>query len=140
MADGNDAKPRLLAIDDDLPLAELISRAAEKCGYEARALDQSHQLARLLDGWMPDVLTLDLSMPEEDGMSMLALLEEKRFAGMLIIISGHQGWLRKAACRLAQGRGLDVVEDFQKPVDITALRQVLKRLHPGRHRGMELAS
>jgi CheY-like chemotaxis protein len=121
-------KTRLLAIDDNLPLAELIVRVAERCGYEARTLVNSYFLAETLERWQPDILTLDLSMPQEDGVSLLSVLEQKRFTGRIVIISGQQDWLRRSACRLAAARGLHIAQDLEKPVDIVVLKQVLTDL------------
>ncbi|MGH7073036.1 MAG: response regulator [Stellaceae bacterium] len=137
MADGDVAKARLLAVDDNLPLAELISRVAERCGYEARPLDNPSLLPKLLRDWTPNVLTLDLAMPDEDGMALLSLLEERQFAGSIVIISGQVEWLRKAACRLAAARRLNVATDIEKPFDLTTLRQVLTSICPAQMSGME---
>lgn len=121
-------KARLLAVDDNLPLAELIVRVAQRCGYEAEPLVNSYYLAQTLDRWQPDTLTLDLSMPQEDGIGLLSVLEQKRFAGRIVIISGQQDWMRKSASRLAKARGLHIAQDLEKPVDIVTLRQVLTNL------------
>lgn len=121
-------KKRLLAVDDNLSLAELIVRVASRCGYEGRPLDHSYLLPQTLREWRPDVLTLDLSMPEEDGMSVFSILEDMHFTGQIVIISGQEGWLRKSACRLAAGRRLNVAGDMEKPVDLAALSEVLSRV------------
>jgi DNA-binding response OmpR family regulator len=122
------AAARLLAIDDDADSAELVARVAGHCGYEARALSDTHALPALLASWKPDVLTLDLCMPDTDGLDLLAVLQETGFTGVVVIVSGQDSWFRKAAARLAGTRGLAVVDDMQKPVDIAVLRQLLGRL------------
>ena len=121
-------KPRLLAVDDNPDSAELIARVAAKCGYEAKAIGDLDQLRDVLMAWTPSVLTLDLCMPQEDGIGIIAMLKECDFAGNLVIISGQDGWLRKAAARLADARGLKVAEDLGKPVDLKALRDLLNGL------------
>ncbi len=121
-------KPRLLAVDDNPDSAELIARVAAKCGYEAKAIGDLDQLRDVLMAWAPSVLTLDLCMPQEDGIGIIAMLKECDFAGNLVIISGQDGWLRKAAARLADARGLKVAEDLGKPVDLKALRDLLNGL------------
>jgi DNA-binding response OmpR family regulator len=122
-------KPRLLALDDNMPLAELIARVATRCGYEARAIDDVRSLMKLLPEWRPDVITLDLSMPGEDGMTVLTLLEEYRYEGTIVIVSGHDDWLRQVAVRLAVGRGLKVAQDLQKPIDVAVLSRIIANLH-----------
>jgi DNA-binding NtrC family response regulator len=119
---------RLLAVDDSVDSADLVARVAAKCGYEAQAISDPKSVKALVVSWKPEVLTLDLCMPEADGIDLLSMLEETGFEGLLVIISGQDGWFRKAASRLAEVRGLKVVDDLQKPVDINALRQLLSRL------------
>jgi DNA-binding NtrC family response regulator len=121
-------KPRLLAVDDNSDSAELIARVAAKLGYDARPLTEASKLGRVLDEWMPQVLTLDLCMPEEDGISLLSLLTKSGFSGHLLIISGQDDWFRKTASRLASARGLNVADDLCKPVDLKALRELLTQL------------
>ena len=121
-------RERLLAVDDSADSADLVARVAAKCGYDAQATSDPTSVRALVASWKPEILTLDLCMPEADGIDLLAVLEETRFTGLLVIISGQDGWFRKAASRLAETRGLKVVDDLQKPVDIGALRQLLSRL------------
>jgi DNA-binding NtrC family response regulator len=124
----NTNRGRLLAVDDSADSADLVARVAAKCGYEAQAISDPKSVRALVVSWKPEVLTLDLCMPEADGIDLLSMLEETGFEGLLVIISGQDGWFRKAASRLAEVRGLKVVDDLQKPVDINALRQLLSRL------------
>ena len=124
-------KSRLLAMDDNADSAELIARVATKCGYDARAIGDSRSLRRMLAEWKPEVLTLDLCMPDEDGINLMSLLEESGFDGQLVIISGQDTWFRQAAGRLAALKGLKVALDFGKPVDLKALRDTLTALQNG---------
>ena len=119
---------RLLAVDDHADSAELIVRIANKCGYDARAMSDARSLSTVLKTWKPEVLTLDLCMPEEDGIAIFSTLMDAGFSGDLIIVSGQDDWLRKTAGRLATARGLKVTDDLSKPVDLSALRAVLARL------------
>jgi len=119
---------RLLAVDDHPDSAELITRVAAKCGYDARPLVKLEGLSALLQDWKPAIVTLDLCMPEEDGINVFATLNDAGFSGELIIVSGQDSWLRKTACRLAAAQGLRVVDDLAKPVDLAALRTLLTRL------------
>ena len=119
---------RLLAVDDNSDSAELVARVAAKCGYETQTVSDPRALKQVLEAWKPAVLTLDLCMPEADGIGLLSMLEESGFGGQLVIISGQEGWLRKAAGRLASLRGLRVADEMGKPVDLKALRQLLIKL------------
>jgi two-component system chemotaxis response regulator CheY len=119
---------RLLAIDDNRDSAELVVRVARRSGYEARLLADQTELSQTLREWQPDVLTLDLCMPEADGISLFSVLQASQFAGDVIIISGQDDWLRKVAGRLATVHGLRVADDLAKPVDLSRLQELLTRL------------
>lgn len=124
-------RARLLAVDDSAESAGLVARIAVRCGYEAQAASDPTEIGALIAGWKPDILTLDLCMPDADGIDLLSILEKTGFSGRLVIISGQDDWFRKAAGRLAETRGLNVIEDLQKPVDVAALRELLVRLREG---------
>jgi CheY-like chemotaxis protein len=118
-------KPRLLAIDDHRDSAELIVRVAEKLGFEAKAASTPDVLRAQLAAWRPDIVTVDLCMPEEDGFEVFVLLGKLGFTGRVIIISGRDEWLRKSATVLATARGLRIAGHLAKPVDLKLLRSVL---------------
>jgi DNA-binding NtrC family response regulator len=122
------AKPQLVAIDDNADSAELIARIAAKCGYDAKPITNARDLGQVLAEWKPHVVTLDLCMPEEDGISLLTVLHDNGFTGALVIISGQDDWFRKSAARLASARGINVTHDLPKPVDLKLLRTALMEL------------
>jgi DNA-binding NtrC family response regulator len=122
---------RLLAVDDSADAAELVARVASKCGYETRVTSDPKSVRALLTSWNPTIVTLDLCMPDADGIELLSVLAETGFSGRVVIISGQDGWLRKAASRIAETRGLNVADHLQKPFDVTALRRLLIRLRQG---------
>jgi DNA-binding NtrC family response regulator len=119
---------RLLAIDDNVDSAELIARVAGKCGYAAQCMSDTRTLSEVLESWNPQVLTLDLCMPQEDGIALISSIKASGFSGTLIIISGQDDWLRRAAAKLAVARGIDVVHDMAKPIDVKTLRDLLAKL------------
>ena len=123
---------RLLAVDDNADSAELVARLAAKCGYDVRSLTNPRSLRAVFDEWKPEVITLDLCMPEEDGIGTFATLHEAGFQGELVIISGQDDWLRKTASRLASARGLKVAADLSKPIDLSVLRGLLAKLQTER--------
>ena len=129
MKQSKNGKPHLVAIDDNADSGKLIARIAARCGYEAKVITNTRNLGRLLDEWKPQVLTLALCMKEEDGISVLSLLQESGFAGALVIISRQDDWVRKSASRLASARGLNITHDLPKPVDLKLLRETLMKLH-----------
>src|SRR5258706_13627739 len=102
------AQHRLLAIEDEPDCSDLILRTALKCGYEARPALDVRALHKTIRDWRPHVITLDLCMPEVDGMEIISMIKEVGFAGELIIISGQPEWIRDLTSRVASQSGLKV--------------------------------
>ena len=121
--------PRLIAIDDNGDSAELIIRAAKACGYSARMMTDTRSLVDTLKENGAEVITLDLSMTDADGIETLNLLRDIDFGGHLIIISGHRECLREYACEMAKTNGLKVAGHFEKPIRLQALRELLRSLN-----------
>jgi DNA-binding response OmpR family regulator len=119
------AQYRLLAIDDDDDSAELIVRAAAKCGYEGLPITNAESLADTVARWSPDIVTLDIGMPNVDGADAVALLADVKFKGQVIIVSGKPDWQRKLVADLGLRLGLAIAGNEQKPVDILRLRRLL---------------
>jgi CheY-like chemotaxis protein len=122
------SQKRLLAVDDNSDSAELIARIGTGCGYEAQFITDPRAVPQILEDWKPDILTLDLCMPDRDGFSVLATLKDIGFKGSLVIISARDDWLRKAACQLAEVNGIEFTSHLEKPINLRALRDLLNTL------------
>ena len=57
----------VLVVDDDKMLREVLIGALEDEGYTVRAARNGREALVLLEQWRPDVILLDLMMPEMDG-------------------------------------------------------------------------
>ncbi|QIM16625.1 response regulator transcription factor [Leucobacter insecticola] len=72
-----DQKPRVLVVDDEPSLADLISMALRYEGWETRiARDGAEALASIPD-FKPDLMVLDIMMPELDGLEVLQRLRSE---------------------------------------------------------------
>lgn len=117
--------PRLLAVDDDAPSAELVVRVAERCGYEAFATSDSRGVINLVAALRPDVMAVDVSMPHVDAIELFKLLSEAQYDGDLIIISGQDQQTLSMVQRSAELMGLHLPHVHQKPLDMGRLRETL---------------
>ncbi len=126
MAEANHTAPhRLLAVEDDLDCSDLIVRTARKCGYAALPALDARSMDETIRNWRPHVITLDLCLPEIDGMEVISLIKKTDFAGPLIIISGQPEWIRDLTGRMASESGLKVPAQMSKPIHLPQLRELL---------------
>jgi two-component system chemotaxis response regulator CheB len=116
---------RLLAVDDDASSAELIVRVAERCGYEAFATSDSRGVVNLAKALTPDILAVDINMPNIDAVGLFGLLAEAGYAGRILIVSGEDEAVLKATQAKAEAMGLVVPCVQQKPLDFQKLRDML---------------
>lgn len=121
-------RPRLLIIDDEPAIAALIQRIAEPCGFRVSATSNWASFKNSLDSEPPDVICLDLGMPEFDGIELLGFLADRNCTCPLLIVSGFEPRIISTSMRLAEARGLTVAAAIPKPIDTGALREALGSL------------
>jgi len=63
-------KKRILVVDDDLRLRELLNRYLTEQGFAVKAVGDSAQMDRALNREHFDLMVLDLMLPGEDGLSI----------------------------------------------------------------------
>jgi two-component system, OmpR family, phosphate regulon response regulator OmpR len=63
------ASPRILVVDDDVRLRDLLTRYLTEQGFHVAALSDTSQLDRKLQRDPPHLLVLDLMLPGEDGLA-----------------------------------------------------------------------
>jgi DNA-binding response OmpR family regulator len=120
------SEARLLLVDDDLPHLDALAQRLSGDGFDvATAGSGSEALARLDAAW-PDLIILDLMMPEMDGQTLAARIKGRADIPILVL-SAVAGADSKA----------DLIAHFAedyvtKPYDYTELvariRRVLRRL------------
>jgi len=66
-----DKSQTVLVVDDDPGILELHSRLIEQTGRRAITARNGREALALVEGQMPDLILLDLMMPEMDGFAML---------------------------------------------------------------------
>lgn len=75
-----------------------------------------------------DLILCDLNMPDFDGVEYIMFLAEQRLTCALIIISGADERVAKAASKLASRHGLNIKGLMKKPVDFKQLDTLLKEI------------
>src|SRR2546428_5444969 len=64
------SSPRILVVDDDVRLRDLLTRYLTEQGFQVSALAESSQLDKKLQRDPPHLIVLDLMLPGEDGLSV----------------------------------------------------------------------
>lgn len=106
---------KILIVDDDPAIVELLTTYLEDSVDEVRGLTDSRQVEHAFAQFAPDLLLLDLHMPQPDGFEVLRRLRSVRQSlGFLpvIVLTGDTGHVARNSALI-----LGADEFLIKPVD-----------------------
>ena len=114
---------RILVVDDDPSVAEMIAEAVRTFGHEALvALDGAEGL-RVLESTTVQGVFLDLVMPGLGGLAVLARIRSRYPLVPVVILSAHAG---DEEAREAMALGASEV--IMKPAGLAQFTEILSRL------------
>ena len=117
-------RPRVLVVEDDGTIGEVLVDVLHDEGYEVRLGSNGREALRVLRDWLPDVIVLDLMMPVMDGGTFRAA--QRRLPGpaagvpIIILTGAHEG--------RAQAANLAATAVLTKPFELDDLVRVVGRL------------
>ena len=124
MSKDNSDKPFVLIVEDDEDISKGIKLVLDAAGYETATAENGEVAKLQLLERKPDVMTLDINMPELTGLELLdQVYESDLVAGVkIILISGQP------EDELVQGvvSGVDWV--MQKPVNFISVAEIVEKL------------
>jgi DNA-binding NarL/FixJ family response regulator len=121
-------KPRrVLLVDDEATVRELLARGLTRAGYEVTAAADGAEAIELLAGSFDFVVT-DLVMPRADGLAVLAELNRRKHTAQRVVVTSFADKDRVVA---VLNLGADYL--LEKPFSVDTLRAILERLE--RERG-----
>lgn len=124
---------KILILDDEPFMLKLLARMLANQGFVHVVCCNNGKdaLARLnIESTRPDLILLDLNMPEMDGIEFIRYLVERQFTGSLILVSGEDERMLKTTERLVQAHKIAVLGYLQKPVTPDALLAMLTQWSP----------
>lgn len=91
MADQNTQK-KIMFVDDDSFLLDMYSMKFIKAGYDVKVANSTELALKILrDGYVPDVMLIDIVMPGMDGLDFVSTVRgEKLAVGSAIIMLTNQ--------------------------------------------------
>ena len=121
---------RILVVDDDAAVRDSIQTLLELDGHEVLEAGDGNQGEAAVRKRPPDLVVLDIFMPERDGFETLRSLRRTHPHLKILAISGSAGGQLERTLAFAQEFGADEV--LHKPFPADALRRIVRELlEPG---------
>ena len=121
--------PELIyVVEDELAIARIIGDTLEKFGYRHEVFRTAEAFFHGLRHRAPDLVILDLGLPDMDGMTVLQQMRGKHSCGLLIVTG--RGDTHDRVMGLELGADDYVVKPFEPRELIARVRSILRR-YPG---------
>ncbi len=114
-------RQKILLADDDPGIRELLGRVLESENYAVVSAKNGNDAAAKFVSWRPDLVLLDLNMPDRDGWSAFRFMEAAHPSLRVIIITARSNQSEKA-----NELGADAI--MEKPLNLPALLEAIKGL------------
>lgn len=118
-------KRRLLAIDNEEKYLEFIQFVAEDLNFEVHTLSHSSAIAAEYQDFDPDVLLIDIMMPECDGIEIARWLSGCDTPKKIIFMSGLRSDFSQFSRALTDPDGIHTIHSFRKPINLGPFRELL---------------
>ncbi len=122
--------PHIIIVDDEAPAREMVGEYLKMHGFTVTLCDGGKSLRSAIEAGVPDLVVLDLNMPEEDGLSIIRDLKGRTNVPVIMLTA--------TASPIDRVVGLEIGADdyVAKPCELRELmariRSVLRRSSPAR--------
>ena len=126
-------KEKILVIDDDLMSLKVLDRVFRRAGMEGTMCRSGKEALAVLSGdYMPDVILLDVHMPEVSGFEMLRKLKaDAKFREVPVVFLTGDEDVKTESLGLSEGAADFIRKPFASEVLLRRLRNIIEldRLH-----------
>lgn len=118
-------KKRLLVLDDELEFVTLVGEIAKRLDLDVAATCDWREFQDAYNKSIPDIIVIDVVMPEKDGVEMAKWIANQGYAGRLIVVSGYNPLYTDMVRVLCKKYGFEDVKEMRKPLDLSKFRAAL---------------
>ena len=117
---------RILVVEDEPSIAEVVSLYLKRAGYQTQNASDGKQAMAILERQIPDLVVLDLMLPEIDGLSLTRWLRDRSDVPIIMLTARREEIDRIAG--LEMGADDYVVKPFSPQELVSRIRAVLRRV------------
>jgi len=118
-------KPKVLVVDDEANICALLSQTLRLTGFEVRTASGGHQALLTAAEFVPDLVVLDVMMPEMDGFQLAGRLRSSRPVPVLFLTARDA--VEDRISGLTVGADDYVTKPFSLEELVLRIRAILRR-------------
>lgn len=122
------AKQKILIVDDDANIAELISLYLTKECYDTRMVHDGEEALQIFEQYGPNLILLDLMLPGIDGYQVCREIRTK--SNVPIIMLSAKGEIFDKVLGLELGADDYIIKPFDSKELVARVKAVLRRYQP----------
>jgi PAS domain S-box-containing protein len=119
---------RLLVVDDNDDAATSLAMLLRLRGHEVRVANDGRSALEMALAEVPDIVFLDIGMPEMDGCEVARLMREQSKLGR-VVLAALTGWGQQEDRRRTAAAGFD--HHLVKPIEPSLLEELLAKARRG---------
>ena len=116
-------KKKILIVDDEAGIVQEIREFLEEEGYEVRTADTAKSGIQLVEEIQPDVILIDVKLPDASGNEVLRACKEKSPKTKTIMVTGY---VDQHVMDEAERLGRDTF--LQKPFNLVRIVEEIEKL------------
>jgi len=121
-------KQSIYLVEDETDILELLILKLSAAGYRCRGFEKASAMLEKLDQELPDLLLLDLMLPDMDGMELCRLIKsDPKFSSLPIIMLTARIDLQDRVKGLDYGADDYITKPFEGEELLARIRAVLRR-------------
>jgi len=125
------SRQRIMIVDDDNNIAELISLYLTKECFDTRIVNDGESVLREFDIFAPNLILLDLMLPGMDGYQVCRELRQR--SSVPIIMLSAKGEIFDKVLGLELGADDYIIKPFDSKELVARVKAVLRRFQPEKH-------
>lgn len=127
----SDIKQKIMVVDDDPDIRRLVETVLEKDGFMVDSASSAAELFKKVNQFKPELIVLDLQLPDEDGFGILKKLKSNTVtASIAVVMLTVQSVDSYKIAGLEIGADDYIVKPFNQGELVARIKAVLRRSKP----------
>src|SRR3989338_936756 len=117
------SRGKIFLIEDDELIVSMLTRTLKKEGYEVHSETQTHDVVNEIKSWSPDVVLLDIALPERSGIEILQDIKGKGLNTHVVMLTADD-----TAETAVKAMKLGATDYLTKPFNTDELKIIINNI------------